>query len=100
MTARVRPVFGLTSDVLAKIREEISEMDVARMPTPFGELVIVYFPDCEFCAKTEAWMRSGLCQTATEKVHSKVPRGKKIETARRRKGYPLSALSLSELDRL
>jgi len=84
-------------DVLAKIREEISEMEVAKGTDELSEeLGDLLFSIVNF-ARKRCLDAEGLLQTATEKF---TRRFRAIETLAAEKGTQLSALSLSELDRL
>ncbi len=84
-------------DVLAKIREEISEMEVAKNSDEFSEeLGDLLFSIVNF-ARKRSLDTEDLLQTATEKF---TRRFRAIETLAAERGTQLSALSLSELDRL
>jgi MazG family protein len=81
--------------VLAKIREEISEMEVAKDTDELSEeLGDLLFSIVNF-ARKRSLDAEGLLQTATEKF---TRRCRAIETLAAEKGTQLSALSLSELD--
>jgi tetrapyrrole methylase family protein / MazG family protein len=85
------------SDVLAKIREEISELEVAKDTDELSEeLGDLLFSIVNF-ARKRSLDAEGLLQTATEKF---TRRFRAIETLAAEKGTQLSALSSSELDRL
>jgi len=85
------------SDVLAKIREEISEMEVEKDTDELSEeLGDLLFSIVNF-ARKRSLDAEDLLQTATEKF---TRRFRAIETLAAEKGTQLSALSLSELDRL
>jgi ATP diphosphatase len=84
-------------DVLAKIREEISEMEVAKDTDELSEeLGDLLFSIVNF-ARKRSLDTEDLLQTATEKF---ARRFRAIETLAAERGAQLSALSLSELDRL
>jgi tetrapyrrole methylase family protein/MazG family protein len=84
-------------DVLAKIREEISEMEVAKNSDELSEeLGDLLFSIVNF-ARKRSLDTEDLLQTATEKF---TRRFRAIETLAAERGTQLSALSLSELDRL
>jgi|ERR1700756_748256 MazG family protein len=84
-------------DVLAKIREEISEMEVAKDTDELSEeLGDLLFSIVNF-ARKRSLDAEDLLQTATEKF---TRRFRAIETLAAEKDIQLSALSLSELDRL
>jgi tetrapyrrole methylase family protein/MazG family protein len=84
-------------DVLAKIREEISELETAQNSSELSEeLGDLLFSIVNF-ARKRSLDAEGLLQTATEKF---TQRFRAVETLAAERGIQLSALSLPELDRL
>jgi tetrapyrrole methylase family protein / MazG family protein len=84
-------------DVLAKIREEISELETAQNTSELSEeLGDLLFSIVNF-ARKRSLDAEGLLQTATEKF---TQRFRVVETLAAERGIQLSALSLPELDRL
>ena len=84
-------------DVLAKIREEISEIETAQNTSELSEeLGDLLFSIVNF-ARKRSLDAEGLLQTATEKF---TQRFRAMETLAAERGIQLSALALVELDRL
>ena len=84
-------------DVLAKIREEISEIETAQNTSELSEeLGDLLFSIVNF-ARKRSLDAEGLLQTATEKF---TQRFRAVETLAAERGIQLSVLSLPELDRL
>jgi len=84
-------------DVLAKIREEISEIETAQNTSELSEeLGDLLFSIVNFARKRNL-DAEGLLQTATEKF---TQRFRAMETLAAERGIQLSALALAELDRL
>jgi tetrapyrrole methylase family protein/MazG family protein len=84
-------------DVLAKIREEISEIETAKNTSELSEeLGDLLFSIVNF-ARKRSLDAEGLLQTATEKF---TQRFRAVETLAAERGVQLSVLSLPELDQL
>jgi tetrapyrrole methylase family protein / MazG family protein len=95
--ARVGFDWPEAQDVLAKIREEISEIETAKNSDQLSEeLGDLLFSIVNFARKRKL-DAEGLLQEATEKFSR---RFRAIETLSTEKGVELSTLSLSEMDRL